>query len=127
MPESKKNKDDPKLREFLEGVRRRCPDNIPVLEALGDLYTRMSLLDEGLHIDRILTEQFPDNETYWYNLACSLSLLGRPEEAISALRHAAELGYDDVAWMMEDDDLASLRKSPEFAAIVVSIKTNKSA
>jgi len=123
MSESKQSKDDQKIRAFLEGMRKRCPENVPVLEALGDLYTKMSMLEEGLEIDRYLTSRFPSNDTYWYNLSCSLALVNQTDEALSTLRRAVELGYNDIKWMIEDEDLSSLKRHPEFAAIIASIKT----
>lgn len=107
-----------KTREFLEGVRRRCPKHVPVLEALGDLYTKLGLYAEGLDIDLILTGKFPVNDTYWYNLACSYARMAEPARALESLRRAIELGYDDADWMTEDEDLTSLRALPEFADLV---------
>lgn len=104
-------------------MRKRCPDSLPVLEALGDHYTKMSMYEEGLEIDRYLTSQYPTNETYWYNLSCSLALVLKTDEALAALRRAVELGYHDIKWMMEDEDLSSLKRHPEFTAIIATIKS----
>jgi len=123
MATTRPSRDDSKIKEFLEGMRKRCPDSVPVLEALGDHYTKMSLYEEGLEIDRYLTGQFPTNDMYWYNLSCSLALVKKTDEALTALRKAVELGYHDIKWMMEDEDLSSLKRHPEFTAIIASIKT----
>ena len=40
---------------FLEAVRRRCPGNPFVLKPLGDLYTRVGRVDDGLSVDLELT------------------------------------------------------------------------
>lgn len=49
-----------------------------------------------------------------YNLACIAALTGKPEEAVSQLRQAAQAGFLDVAWMEEDGDLASLRERADY-------------
>ena len=110
--------DNLKMCAFLEGVRRRCPDHLLVLENLGDLYTRTGKYEEGLEIDRSLTTQHPDNEMYWYNLACSYSLLGHNESAIMAIKRAVNLGYDDLEWMLADKDLNAIHAEPEFLALI---------
>ena len=122
MASDKKLDSDVMQCRFLEGVRRRCPDNILVLESLGDLYTRTGMIEEGLVIDRELTSRHPDNETYWYNLACSYSLLGQKETAITAIKRAVNLGYDDIDWMLKDSDLNGIRTEAEFLAIIDFLK-----
>lgn len=103
---------------FLEGVRSRCPDNIRVLEALGDLYTKIGKYGEGLDVDLQVIKLRPYDETAWYNLACSYALTGRRDEAIAALRKAVKLGYRDFQWMKKDPDLKSLRSDPRFLELV---------
>ncbi len=103
---------------FLEAVRRRRPDDRRVLEVLGDLYTRTGRFEEGLRADLELVQRHSSEPLIWYNLACSLALVGRKDEAFDALSRALELGYSDGNWMIRDDDLASLRSDPRFKALV---------
>ncbi len=110
---------------FLEGVLRRCPGHLPTMEALGDLYTKLGRIDEGLVIDESLTRADPRNPTYAYNLACSLALTGQKEQAIAALNRAVHLGYDDLEWLLKDDDLDSIRKHPHFVLILVQLKSRQ--
>jgi len=107
---------------FLEGVRRRCPEFLPVLETLGDLYTKQGKIEEGLEVDLKLTSMFPGNEMYQYNLACSYALLHRQQEAFDALTEAVNQGYRDLEWMMKDKDLQRIRKHPEFVQIVALLQ-----
>lgn len=100
--------------DFYAGVVERFPDN---LEALGELAMNLTLLgrvDEGLEIDERLVKALPDDPMVRYNLACSLCLNGRPLEALDTLEEAAQLGYDDAAHMLLDEDLAALRKDQRF-------------
>ena len=39
-----------------------------------------------------------------------------------SLRHAVRLGYQDFDWMTHDPDLQSLRRNPEFGALVAQLK-----
>jgi len=103
---------------FLEGVRKRCPLNLRVLEALGELYTRAGLFEAGLAIDQELVGRRPDDPIAWYNLGCSLARMKQAEEACSALERAVALGYNDFQWMARDEDLHSLHGRPRFDALL---------
>ena len=107
---------------FLEGVSRRLADHEQVLKALGDLYTRAGLVNEGLVTDRKLVELCPEDPMVWYNLGCSLALTGKTSEALEALKQAVNLGYDDAHWMSRDDDLKSLREEFHFNRLLLRIK-----
>jgi predicted Zn-dependent protease len=104
--------------QFLEGVRRRVGDDPAVLKAVGDLYTRTGRHDEGLAADMKLAALCPDDPLVWYNLGCSLALLGRADESLDALKRAVALGYKDAEWMRSDSDLKSLRGDQRFQSLL---------
>lgn len=54
--------------------------------------------------------------TAYYNLACAQDLQLKLSRSLESLKAAVEHGYRDYAWMLEDGDLAHLRRSPEFIA-----------
>lgn len=54
----------------------------------------------------------------YYNAACASALAGRAEAAFAFLRQATEAGYDDVAAIRADTDLARLRDDPRFDALL---------
>lgn len=85
---------------------------------LGELASRRGLHERALELDRRLVARLPVDFLARYNLACSLALAGRADEAILCLGEAFRLGYDDVAHMEVDPDLASIRERPEFRALV---------
>lgn len=58
-----------------------------------------------------------------YNLACAESRLGRPEEALRALRAAVEHGFDDRAHLEEDPDLAPLHERAEWSELLSRLPT----
>lgn len=103
---------------FLEGVRRRLPNNLQVLQALGHLYTRAGRYTEGLAVDLRLVDLQPHDPINWYNLACSCALTGMRSVALASLALAIDLGYKDADWMLQDEDLASLRQDPSFKELV---------
>lgn len=104
--------------ELYEAALRHHPDNLEALYSLGNAYTRTGRYKEGLAIDRQLADMFPDNPTVHYNLACSLALLTRTDEAIDALTDAMELGFDDDRLLATDPDLTLLRRDPRFQELV---------
>jgi tetratricopeptide (TPR) repeat protein len=104
--------------DFFERLLGRSPDHVEGLRVLGELFSRKGLLGRALEIDRRLVTLLPDDALARYNLACSLALVGRDDEALEHLAAAFRLGYDDVAHMEVDPDLASLRGRPEFRALL---------
>jgi len=104
--------------DFFERLLARNPDSIEVLRVLGELASRRGLHDRALDLDRRLVSRLPADSLARYNLACSLALAGRCDEAIVCLGVAFDLGYDDVAHMEVDPDLASIRERPEYRALV---------
>ena len=111
--------------EFLEGVRARLPAHPAVVESLGCLYTEMGRYQDGLRADRDMVRMEPDSPNAWYNLACSLSLTGQPDDAFAALEKAIALGYDDAEWMQDDDDFAPLKDDPRFERLLAQLLARK--
>jgi predicted Zn-dependent protease len=107
---------------FFEAVLRSEPRHVEALHTLGHLYTTSGRYVDGLDMDRRLAELLPDEPVVHYNLACSLALTGQPEQALGALRHAIDLGYDEADHMLADDDLQSLRGMPAFLALVERVR-----
>ncbi len=108
--------------EFLVAVLRletaSRPDNLEALSDLGHALGRLGRYAEGLEVDEQLVRHAPADCVARYNLACTLALLGRPDQALAELEQAAELGYTDGPAMEADEDLASLRELPRFRALL---------
>ncbi len=103
---------------FLEKVSERLPEDIEILQALADLYTKTGKYQEGLNIDEKLSHQLPNDDLVWYNLGCSYSLTNQADAAFEALTKAVELGYSDYDWMKTDPDLNSLHVDPRFESLL---------
>jgi tetratricopeptide (TPR) repeat protein len=103
---------------FLEKVGARLPEDVEILQALADLYTKTGKYQEGLEIDEKLSHQLPNDDLVWYNLGCSYSLTNHPDAAFDALSKAVELGYGDYDWMKTDPDLNNLHTDPRFESLL---------
>ncbi|MEI7780657.1 MAG: hypothetical protein WCJ18_01875 [Planctomycetota bacterium] len=104
--------------DFFEQLLARNGDQVEVLRILAELVAKKGLVKRAVEIDRRLVDRLPNDFLARYNLACSLALAGRPEEAINSLSKAILLGYDDLAHIDVDPDLDSLRERPDFRALL---------
>jgi Flp pilus assembly protein TadD len=110
VPESADKLKDRTLElAILEGVLARDPQDAHLLGTLATLYTELGLVEKGLELDIRHVALTPDDPGARYDLACSLSLSGRLDEALAELEKALSLGFENTAWMMEDPDLAAVR------------------
>jgi len=107
---------------FLETEIDRHPENLGAWVDLGHVYTRAGRFEDGLRVDLELVRRAPQDPTVRYNLACSLALLRRKEEALDTLEKAVVLGYEDPEHLLADADLASLREEPRFLEIVRGLR-----
>ena len=100
--------------EFCERFLKERPHFTPALMMLGDLYTKKGRFQEGLKIDQQLARLHPQNPEVFYNLACSYSLLNDVEKSFECLKQALALGYEDIEFLQQDDDLKNLRQVESF-------------
>ena len=113
------------LADFLGREVERHPSNAMALADLAHVLTRLGRLEDGLAIDRRLLRLEPDNPTVLYNLACSLALLRRADEALDALERAVALGYDDAAHLLADEDLAALHGEERFTELARQLERER--
>lgn len=106
------------MARILEIETARRPGNLEALAELGHIYTSLGRYAEGLAVDRRLARLMPTSPTVYYNLACSLALLGQTEESLNALEQAVEFGYDDADFLRSDEDLRALRDNPRFERLL---------
>jgi len=112
---------------FFEGLVKERPNFVDALLCLGDAYTRQGFYEEGLAVDKKLTELTPNDPIVNYNTACSYSLVNQFEQALKYLKRAIDFGYTDFDYILKDDDLKLLRDSPEFNVFWTSLKEKEPA
>jgi hypothetical protein len=113
--------------KFFERVIARRPDHTSALEALGHLYTKLGEHRKGLEVDERLVKLLPARPMAHYNLACSLSLTGRVDEAFSELALSVRLGYRDFEHLERDSDLAAVRADARYQSFVAMLRSAGSA
>ncbi len=93
-----------------------------------------TLLEAHTMIGEALDEITGENELFalgaldcvvMYNLACIDAIDGNSDEAFTWLSGSVDAGYGDPDWMLEDEDLASLREDARFQELVVAATDNK--
>lgn len=103
---------------FFGSILNLSDSYVDVLRAHGNNLTLKGRISDGLDIDRRLIQLRPTDPLAHYNLACSYSLLKKPELALKTLRKAVELGYRDFRYMREDRDLDAVRHDPRFRQLI---------
>jgi hypothetical protein len=100
--------------------------NIPLLRQI--LFKRgMAMLDahkyeEGRIAFSALAELSPRDPLVLYNLSCAEALLGNPDSAVSVLSRSVECGYRNLAHLLADPDLDSLRTHTGYLKVVANLK-----
>lgn len=64
----------------------------------------------------------PGERGVFYDKACLLSLMNKPEEAIAALRTSFEKGYRSFVCIEHDEDLDAIRFHPDFISLIEEYK-----
>ena len=107
---------------FMEGVLEKYPTYVECLMYLGNAYTATGMHEEGLEADLRLKKLRPKDPLVLYNLACSFSLMGMLSESLGSLEKAIALGYDDLAHLVNDSDLDSLKDEDGYKVLIHKLK-----
>ncbi len=109
-------------QDFEVGLYRTAlefdPENVDILVFLGDAFSKRGMIDDGLEIDKRLVRVCPNEPTFYYNLACSHSLLNQIDPALTALEKAISLGYQNFDHLQKDSDLDNIRAERRFVQIL---------
>lgn len=100
--------------EFYEKLLKESPDETTILIALGNAYTERGLYERGLSVDKKLVSLNQREPVFYYNLACSFSLLLKKKKAVKALGKALGFGYRDFEHITVDSDLDNIREDSLF-------------
>ena len=66
-------------------------------------------------------ERHPGYASDYYNAACTAALAGKREIAFDYLEQAVSTGWEDIAWLQQDSDLARLKESPKWTTFIDAI------
>ncbi len=101
------------------------PENVDILVYLGDAFAKRGMINDGLEIDKRLVRVCPKEPNFFYNLACSHSLLNQIDLAIEALEKAIGLGYDNFEHLQQDADLDNVRNDRRFHQLLKGIQEHE--
>ncbi|MHC4884124.1 MAG: TPR end-of-group domain-containing protein [Planctomycetota bacterium] len=104
--------------EFFSAVLDARPGYLDALLPLAHTLTALGWYEAGLEIDQRICALCPDDCLAHYNLACSYSLTGGLDAALSTLEKACQLGYCDFEHIHSDDDLEAISGHPGLAALI---------
>lgn len=103
----------------MPGIHRRHQQLAMRMQAAhrsGDFSTMAQICREGVAL-------LPQNPVWRYNLACALARQGRVTEALENLETAVAQGFRRAEQIKQDEDLASLRHTTHFRALLDQART----
>ena len=111
----------------LETHLKQVPEDARARIQLAIDYAKSDRLPDAVREANLAITLRPNEATVLYNAACAFSTMGRPVEAMDALRKAWEAGFRDPDWARRDPDLAALHGQPEFERLYPEQKPQSSA
>ena len=111
-----------RLLQALENHLREVPEDARARILLGGMYAQEHRAEDAMRETNLAMVLRPNEATVLYNAACTFCNIGKPADAIDALRKAWEAGFRDADWTRRDPDLASLHGDPEFEKLYPATK-----
>ncbi len=108
------------IKEF---ERSKAGGPVEAALMLGALYEQNGNYESAAANYRAALKVVPQRASIWYSLAAALTVLGRTDDAVAALKRTFELdlkGFYDMA--RSDADLAQLRRVPEYKKLIEEFK-----
>jgi thiol-disulfide isomerase/thioredoxin len=106
------------IREFLKSH----PANAQALNKEAQLHRELKDWQNYIDACRRLYTAKPDGGNA-YNLACAFSLAGERDSAFVMLKHAAQMGFNDLAQYKEDEDLIPLHDDSRWGDLLTTVET----
>ena len=99
---------------WYDRVVGRERDNLSLMINHGICKAQMGESDAAEMLFLRAADKFPSHPRPHYNLGCLYAEDGDFERSIASLRVSVDLGYDNLAKIMNDPNLVSVRQLPEF-------------
>jgi arylsulfatase A-like enzyme/Tfp pilus assembly protein PilF len=100
----------------------RLPNDFRSLIQAGNSARRIGNETQAAAYYRKAQDLRPDSWIPGYNLACLRATQGNAEEALNLLHQAVDKGLTKVDIIARDEDLASVRRLPEFPSLLAYIR-----
>ena len=111
-------------RRGVEAVRKHLelnPDDARALYLGSGSLIAMGETEKGLEWAARAVEIDASDPTSLYNVACTYSVAGRPEQALDYLEQAVQEGFAAKDWLINDGDFEGIREHPRFLALIESM------
>jgi serine/threonine protein kinase/Tfp pilus assembly protein PilF len=93
------------------------PDDARACNLAATVHGKLGEIEPALDFARRSLEIDPDDPMLLYNVACTYSMVGHADEALSCLEQAIDRGFGHREWIETDSDFDSIRELPRFKAI----------
>ena len=114
------SKEFKKALKLYEKIHKSNPDNNALTFKIAGLaYNLKDYKKSAKYYEKLATN---GNPMVLYNLACSYSQAGEKQKALKYLAGAVDKGFNQLALMKTDEDLAAIRQEPEFIEILSQVK-----
>lgn len=99
------------------------PKNGLSFNRLGTSYYRLGKYNEAIPPYRRAIA-ISKNPTVMYTLACTFNKLNQKDSCFRWLERAAQSGFNQYQYMIQDEDLKNLKGDKKFESLVIKIKVN---
>jgi tetratricopeptide (TPR) repeat protein len=102
------------------------PNDMPGLRLnrIGQCYFNIQQFDKAITTYKKAVV-YNSNPNIMYNIACAYSRLSKNDSALAWLNNSATAGFNLYDGLMQDEDMQSLKKDPQFITIAGKIKKNQ--
>ncbi len=106
-----------------EKARSLRPDFIPALSSLAHIRMNQKEYSQAVALFQRIIEIRPDFNSAHYNIACIYAIQHRQAEALAWLAEALRQGFNNWPHLLADTDLAGIRNTREFKALLANYST----
>jgi len=102
------------------------PDDSAAYDHGAGVLMLLGRLEESRQFSERAIALRPDDGATHYNAACCADIAKDYQRSLDLLERAAELGYGNIDWMLNDEDLAPMHGEARFRQLVERLEARKS-